>query len=388
MARSLIHKLVCSLLLASATLSLSESRAETAIPRHGKDSQILKDVLLPPGPDNPRNSEGDFIQLTDGRVLFVYTHFSGGRGDHANAHLAARVSDDGGISWSTEDTVVLPNEGEMNVMSVSLLRLDTDEIALFYLRKDSITDCRPFMRLSHDECQTWSEAIEVIPDQQAGYYVLNNDRVVELKSGRLVAPVALHTRDGEWDSHGEVMCYLSDDRGRSWRRSKSQLRGATRGGTPITLQEPGVIELAGGRLMMFIRSTTGSQQVSYSSDGGETWSEPRASNIISPRSSATIKRIPETGDLLLVWNNHKNIAPDLQNKRTPLHAAISTDEGKTWEVRLVLEDDPDGWYCYTAMEFVKQRVLLSYCAGDHSKRDGLTVTQMTSFPVELLYQAE
>ena len=47
--------------------------------------------LLPPGKGNPRNSEGDFIQLKDGRIMFVYSHFSGGGSDHAAGHLAARV---------------------------------------------------------------------------------------------------------------------------------------------------------------------------------------------------------------------------------------------------------------------------------------------------------
>ena len=42
---------------------------------------VEKIRLLPPGPGNPRNSEGDFIELKDGRVLFVYTHFTGGRSE-------------------------------------------------------------------------------------------------------------------------------------------------------------------------------------------------------------------------------------------------------------------------------------------------------------------
>src|SRR5688572_27362967 len=55
---------------------------------------VEKIRLLPPGPMNPRNSEGDFIQLKDGRVMFLYTHFTGGGSDHAAAHLAARFSKD------------------------------------------------------------------------------------------------------------------------------------------------------------------------------------------------------------------------------------------------------------------------------------------------------
>lgn len=60
------------------------------------ENQVLRITLLPPGPDNPRNSEGDFIRLRDGRIMFIYTHFTSGADDFARAHLAARFSDDGG----------------------------------------------------------------------------------------------------------------------------------------------------------------------------------------------------------------------------------------------------------------------------------------------------
>jgi len=40
--------------------------------------------------------------------------------------------------------------------------------------------------------------------------------------------------------------------------------------------------------------------------------------------------------------------------------AISHDGGKTWPVRKVLENDPNGVYCYTAIQYVKGAVLLGY----------------------------
>ena len=169
------------------------------------DTELMRLKLLPPGPDNPRNSEGDFIQLKDGRILFIYTHFTGSNDDNGAAHLASRVSADGGKTWSDKDELVVPNEGAErggNVMSVSLLRLSDGRIALFYLRNLRIPkaksgnwgafDCRPLMRISTDEAKTWSPARPCIPDTEVGYHVLNNSRVVQLKSGRLVMPIARH----------------------------------------------------------------------------------------------------------------------------------------------------------------------------------------------------
>ncbi len=199
---------------------------------------------LPPSPGNPRNSEGDFIRLADSRILYVYSRFESGAGDHASATLASRMSEDGGENWSDENVTVVENEGDMNVMSVSLLRLADNRIALFYLRKNSQTDCRPVMRCSNDEAKTWSEPTEIISDEQLGYYVLNNDRVIQLTSGRLIAPVALHRTPDQAtaDWHGRVGCYFSDDAGISWKRSNSLIPGSNADGQRIVVQEPGVVE--------------------------------------------------------------------------------------------------------------------------------------------------
>ena len=139
---------------------------------------------LPPGERNPRNSEGDFIRLNDGRLLLIYTRFTGGGGDHDAADLVSRQSMDGGKTWSQTDQTVIANESGWNVMSVSLLRLLDGRIALFYARKNSLTDCRPVVRFSADEGQNWSDAVPVIADDDVGYFVLNNDRVVQLTGGR------------------------------------------------------------------------------------------------------------------------------------------------------------------------------------------------------------
>jgi hypothetical protein len=320
-------------------------------------------LTIDPGPRNPRNSEGDLIELKDGRLCLIYTRFTGGGDDDAAADLAMRTSSDGGKTWSG-DTIVVPRTGGMNVMSVSLLRLAAGEIAFLYLRKTSDEDCRPMMCLSTDEAKTWSEPRCCITDE-VGYYVLNNDRAVQLGSGRLILPVAWHQGPGRpRDSAGVIMCYLSDDNGKTWRRGRDTFKGFAPDGKRITLQEPGVAELKDGRLMMFIRTDAGSQYICHSPDGGETWSKPVPSSLASPLSPASIERNPRTGDLLCIWNDHSGAHPYPKDRRTPLCLAVSKDEGQTWSPSRVLEDNPDGWYCYTAISFIDHRVLLAYCAGD------------------------
>lgn len=80
----------------------------------------------------------------------------------------------------------------------------------------------------------------------------------------------------------------------------------------------------------------------------------------SPESPQTCKRIPATGDLLLIWNNAPLPATKPWHGRTPLTAALSSDDGETWHHFRNLKDDPDKNSAYTSITFVGDRVLLTY----------------------------
>lgn len=359
---------VCGV-MAVAAAAASAAAAET-------DRIVL---ALPASAGNPRNSEGSFVTLKDGRILFAYSRYNGSRmedwADHATADIAARVSDDGGRTWSPEDRILVQKEGACNVMSASLLRLQDGRIGLFYLRKNGFRDCRLWMRTSTDETATWSEPVLCIP--APGYFVVNNDRVVQLSNGRLVVPAAFHRarldvddewRDEAWDLRGIALFFLSDDGGRTWRESRDWL--AFPGKCVSGLQEPGVVERRDGTLYGWCRTEAGSQYETESADRGETWSVPRVSTFRSPCSPMSIKRIPATGWLLAVWNDHSKKTThretDWQSSswgRTPLTIATSDDDGTTWLAARDIETDPDRGFCYTAIHSTDDAVLLAYCCG-------------------------
>lgn len=96
----------------------------------------------------------------------------------------------------------------------------------------------------------------------------------------------------------------------------------------------------------------------------------------------SVKRSP-SGKLLAVWNpipayqtrglNSYNFA------RTPMVAASSPDDGKTWSDPYTIEDAPGG-YCYIAIHFEGPDVLLAYCAGQPEDVSCLARLRMKSIP--------
>ncbi len=327
------------------------------------------DIVLniEPTKEHPRNSEGSFVTLQNGHVLFCYSQFYGGSADGAKAKIVGIESADQGRTWSEPRIVIDDRDAGNNVMSVSLLRLKSGRIALFYAHKNSWTDCRERVRFSDDEGKTWSEPVLIVA--APGYFVLNNDRVIQCSTGRLVVPVGFHrSRDTDpdsaksFDARAIAMWYLSDDDGKTWHESKSWWALPAR--TSSGLQEPGVVELADGSLLCWARTDQGHQFEMRSTDRGETWSAPVPGPLASPTSPASIKMLPGSQQLLTIFNDHSGMFPFSKGKRTPLVSALSDNGGVTWHSHKLIEADPDGWYCYTAIHFIGDDVLLAYCAGD------------------------
>lgn len=323
---------------------------------------------IDPTPDHPRNTEGSFVTLKSGRILFDYSQFSGGAADFDRSEIAEIYSDDQGRTWSAPRVVVETGEYQ-NIMSVSLLRLASGRLARFHaVKKTRLRDCHVVMSTSSDEGQTWTPP-QLIHDAP-GYFVLNNDRVIQTRSGRILVPVAFHRLKGSgdnwesWDSRGLTLWYYSDDEGTTWKESDNwwALPVASRSG----LQEPGVVELKEGKIYSWSRTDRGAQFQYWSTDDGKSFGPPERSPFVTPNSPLSIKRVPGTNLLLAVFNDHSGRVPvpKAANQRAPLVISFSSDEARSWGPPLVIESDLAGWFCYTAIHFTDDAVLLAYVAGN------------------------
>ncbi len=327
---------------------------------------------MPPIKNNPRNSEGAFLQLKDGTIMFAYSHYTkDSHADGAPASIGIIFSKDEGKTWSDRKILFSPQEEKaQNLMSVSLIRLNNGDIAIFYLVKRGYENqCTLHMRHSSDEGKSWSDAISCI--SKPGYYVVNNDRVIILSSGKIMFLASKHEvleENGEKriNQKGQVHYFSSLDNGKTWVESPNiSLLNVTQ--TKSGLQEPGLILLKDNLLMAWARTDLGRQYQMFSKDQGKTWSQPEPSFFTSPLSPLSMKRNPYTGHLFAVWNPIPNYQTRKISKagwgRSPLICAISEDEGASWSNFSYIETDEDAGFCYTAIHFTKDSILLAYCAG-------------------------
>ena len=337
-------------------------------------SDEFERVLVECAPGTSRSTdEGDIIELADGRLLVVWSDYESGGFPESPTCLLAMTSDDMGQTWSGPCRFE-ENAAQESLMCLSLLRAASGSLLLFYGRRKSNSDFQVFVRRSPDEGRSWGEPVMVTAGD--GYCVMINARVIQLSSGRLVAPVERTEDCGRPDHVLISTAFFSDDDGETWTKSATDISLPKRGAL-----EPGVVELADGRLLMIIRTELGHIYRSCSGDEGMTWSSAEPLSIPAARSTnAAISRIPDTDGLLLVCRGCFG--------QDALVAAVSSDAGATWSVRRSLEDTAGHAYAYPSVNFAGDRLLLTYWVRELEVTPQRLYMKFRSVPVRELYAEE
>ncbi len=330
--------------------------------------------FLPANGRIKRNGEGAFLRLKDGRILFAYTEYDGAsNADDAHSYIAGIYSDDEGETWGGKRSLMFPGEEDKNIMSVSLLRMKNGDVGLFFLRKTG-DDCRLNLSRSSDEGQSFKTST-VCYDH--GYYVTNNDRIVRLRNGTIIAPANRHKTPNEPYSVQEF--FVSRDDGNTWQKLPTSLKHPF-SNSSTGLQEGGIYEMEDGTLWNFARTRSGSQYMSFSHDGGNSWTEPCGSELFTGPDSPLL--IQDVGPYAVAVFNPKpryygfhEIDPcQYKNQlwgRSPLVCLVSRDHGTTFPEGFLLEDDPTNAYCYPAVFAGSDYFLVAYY---HSNGSGKCLT--------------
>ena len=347
---------------------------------------------LPPSYNNPRNSEGSFIRAKNGNILFAYSRYTGtSNHDHATCDVAMIRSSDEGESWSDLEIIATAAFfGTKNIMSVSAVEQLNGDVAFYFLIKENDFTTTIGRAVSSDgesfKCERCTANFS------PNYYVINNDRFVRLKSGRLIAPASFITaeeniRNTEQHEHFPFRTTLlySDDDGASFNAVEWNYTINNKNSNTVArgLQEPGIIEREDGTLYLWARTGVGCQFESESDGSVECFSEPTWSAFTAPDSPMQIKKYD--GAYYAVYNpiplyNGRKYVKGVWG-RTPLVIRKSTD-GRAYGDLNIIEDDETRGYCYPAIFKANDgNLLLAYCRGN--AEDGNTLCRIGITKIEI-----
>jgi len=329
------------------------------------------------------------IVTQKGTVLIFCEARSGG--DASDIDLLVRRSNDNGETWS-EQSIVWQDSINTCGNPCPVIDQTTGRIILFMTwnpgeesGKEIVNARRPYMCFSDDDGLTWSEPLDMTatcknPDW--GWYATGPGVAIQLKSekykNRIVIPANhSYSTNNEQEKvtkagHGVGShVLLSDDGGRNWRISTAITPGCN---------ESQVVELSDGRLMMNMRSFNrlNCRAISYSEDGGESWSEiEHALQLVEPVCQASIIEFGQyKGRRMFLFSN-----PAAVDERVSLTVKMSFDDCKTWSNAKLIDGKRVQYSCMTVLP--NGNIAILYEIGfDHIYDSGIA---FVSFPPDELF---
>lgn len=278
-------------------------------------------VFGPEVPTGPYKHPASMTELKNGDLYLVYY---GGAGEYAieTGVFGSRLKR-GETKWS--DPKPIARDPFRSVGNGVIWEAPDGLVWLFYVVRfgETWSTSRVQVKVSRDGALTWSDASVLSLDE--GTMVRN--RPIVLKNGDYLLPVYRETgHDPEKVGAESTSLFLRyEPSKRLWTRT-GPIRSA-KGNI-----QPAVVELDDNHLIAYCRrggdydpKTIGYIVRAESRDGGLTWSEGKDSAFPNPNAAVEFLKL-QSGRLLLIFN-------DSMARRTPLTAALSTDQDRTWTSR-------------------------------------------------------
>ncbi len=305
------------------------------------------------------------LELHDGSILAAWFGGSWEKNPDVDIWTALRVN---GV-W--EQPVRVASRRGIAMWNPVLFRREDGTILLFYKVGKTIPEWVTYYMESKDEGRSFSAPQALTQEGQGGRGPVKN-KPIRLSDGTVLAPASL---EGElWDAFVDI----SKDDCRSWTMSgliplrrvaitEKGVHNVQMIDRPYNkhyiygkgIIQPTLWEDAQHNVHMLCRSSSSRIFRSDSSDGGKTWSLAYDTGLPNNNSGIDLVKLGD-GRLILVYNPRENLPGYYKGPRTPLAVALSEDNGETFRIIKVLEDQR-GDYCYPAVICNdKNKVMITY----------------------------
>jgi hypothetical protein len=215
--------------------------------------------------DANHNAFVGFEEASNGDLLIAYRQST----DHAPTapgDIKLIRSTDAGATWGSAVTVV---DESFDVRDVTMLRLKSGRLLLFYFEYPTLPTVRQRCLYSDNDGATWSSKVTVESD--LAYWWAASGDAVQLENGDVLC--ALYGKYLSGDSDTSVRVSRSTDNGATWADVAEVADGVA---DVESYEEPSLFTYGGDHVGCVMRSGSDTFYLSESDDAGETWSTPAA----------------------------------------------------------------------------------------------------------------
>lgn len=264
--------------------------------------------------------------------------------------VVCRTSNDRGATWS--ETYVVAANDEGGGYGDPALGYDpkTGDLVCVFTHGNGLWDSKEgshaFINVSRssDGGKTWTKPVDITPNLfsqtkgeapiQAMTAFATSGRILTDSQGDMWFVLIARPMENRWP----LSCYAvrSTDGGKTW------------AGLPFCVDKAGdeskIVELKDGRLMMSIRNIDkGYRKFAFSSDRGETWTEPvKSTTLADPACNGDVIALSD-GTLV-------HSIPDSHTNRENVSLYTSKDNGETWQQHSVICPTGSAYSAITAID--------------------------------------
>ena len=287
----------------------------------------------------------------------LYLTYYGGDGEYSQdtAVFASRLAS-GTQEWSYPKAIARnPFQSMGNPV---VWQAPEGRVWLFFVVRFGSTwsTSRIMAKVSDDRGVTWSDAFLVSLEEGT----MVRGRPIRTSTGETILPI-YHETGSDTEKTGadtSSLFLLFDSNSGRWEPSNKVY-------SRLGNLQPAIVELGPGHLLAYCRrggdyepGDDGFVVKTESKDGGHTWSQGEETSFPNPNAAVELIKL-KSGNLLFIYN-------DSMDDRTPLTAALSKDNGRSFPIRINLREGPHSFAYPTAIQTADDMIHVFYTTDERT----------------------